>query len=68
MTTDDQNDPWQRGFKDGAKVGSSCPYSLGSEEAAAWESGWITGIAERERKWLGAGVSDWDRVIAILRR
>lgn len=68
VTADNHNEPWQRGFRDGAKVGSSCPYSQGSEEAAAWESGWLTGIAERERKCFWGEPSAWDRVIAVLNR
>jgi hypothetical protein len=67
VTAKKLDDLWQEGFKAGAVVGSRCPYAEGTAEAQAWESGWLTGIAERERKWLEAEPGTWERVIRLLR-
>lgn len=42
-----QSDAQHEGFKAGGYFGGQCPYPPGSEEAAAWERGWLEGSVRR---------------------
>jgi hypothetical protein len=65
MSAENQDIPWQEGFKAAALVGSRCPYSSWTAEAEAWECGWLAGIVRREAKDT-TEPGAWDRVTTIL--
>lgn len=42
-----RSDAQHEGFKAGGYFGGQCPYPPGSQEAAAWERGWLEGSVRR---------------------
>jgi hypothetical protein len=69
MSMNRNDDPRHEGYKAGGYFGGRCPYPSGSEEAVAWQLGWVEGSIKRAgaRDRHGRASAGWRMILGKLR-